>query len=70
MNRVEARPQGSAGEQLEEAGGDAPSGKCCFSDKLAHWRAFEILVCSLLGGVRAALPCISGVTVIKQQNVT
>lgn len=44
--------------------------ECCFSDKLAHWMTFEISVCSPVRGARAALPCFSGITVIKQQNVT
>lgn len=44
-------------------------GKCCFSDTLAHWRALETLVCSPVWGFGQLYP-VSGVTVIKKQNLT
>lgn len=44
-------------------------GEHCFSDTLAHWRALEILVCSLVCSFGQLYP-VSGVTVIKKQNLT
>lgn len=62
----------AAGGRLRDMRGHQQKcfGECCFLDKLAHSRTFEILVHALIWGVRAAPPSISGVTVIKQQNIT
>lgn len=44
-------------------------GERCFSDTLEHWRALEILVCSLVWSF-GQLYTVSGIAVIKKQNLT